>query len=71
MLVRVLIYAPDKLVHFLLGAQIRAQAAMLFARLGKDKLYGPKVNLSVVKFLPRIFMDAWKESPEYVACYVA
>jgi hypothetical protein len=70
-LVRVLCYAPNKLVRFLSDVQIRTQAAMLFARLGKDKLYGPKVNLSVVKFLPRIFMDAWKESPEYVcvACY--
>ena len=48
-------------------AQVRVEAANLFARLGKDKLHGPKINLILVKFLPRIFMDAWKESPEYVA----
>eukprot|EP01134_Creolimax_fragrantissima_P008258 CFRG8258T1 len=42
----------------------RLAAATFFARLAKDKLNGPKVQLTLAYFLPRIFMDAWKRQPE-------
>ena len=29
-----------------------------------DKLVGPKVRICVTKFLPTIFVDAMKQSPE-------
>ena len=29
-----------------------------------DKLVGPKVRISINKFLPTIFVDAMKQSPE-------
>lgn len=29
-----------------------------------DKLVGPKVRIILGKFLPRIFMDAMRDSPE-------
>eukprot|EP01135_Chromosphaera_perkinsii_P007978 Nk52_evm50s1073 gene=Nk52_evmTU50s1073 len=44
--------------------EIRKESAALFAKMSANKLHGMKVNLLLLKFLPRIFMDAMKESPE-------
>lgn len=43
---------------------VREQTAELFARMLSDKLVGPKVRILVSKFLPSIFMDAMRDSPE-------
>jgi len=43
---------------------LREQTAELFAKILSDKLVGPKVRIIVAKFLPAIFMDAMRESPE-------
>nr|CAB3238835.1 dnaJ homolog subfamily C member 13 [Phallusia mammillata] len=45
-------------------SELRVQAAELFAKMSSDKLYGPKVCRVLYKFLPSIFMDAMKDSPE-------
>ncbi|KAI0215551.1 DnaJ-like subfamily C member 13 [Lamellibrachia satsuma] len=46
------------------NATLREQTAELFAKILSDKLVGPKVRIIVAKFLPAIFMDAMRESPE-------
>ena len=43
---------------------LREQTAELFAKILSDKLVGPKVRIIVAKFLPAIFMDAMRDSPE-------
>ena len=43
---------------------IREETAALFAKMITDKLVGPKVRIALSKFLPIIFMDAMKDSPE-------
>lgn len=43
---------------------VREQTAELFARMLSDKLVGPKVRIILSKFLPPIFMDAMRDSPE-------
>ncbi|XP_074170185.1 dnaJ homolog subfamily C member 13 [Rhinolophus sinicus] len=44
--------------------QVRAQTAELFAKMTADKLIGPKVRLTLMKFLPSVFMDAMRDNPE-------
>ncbi|XP_076821267.1 dnaJ homolog subfamily C member 13-like isoform X2 [Clavelina lepadiformis] len=44
--------------------EVRQQTAELFAKLASDKLNGPKVRIFLSKFLPTIFMDAMRDSPE-------
>ncbi|XP_059801619.1 dnaJ homolog subfamily C member 13 isoform X4 [Hypanus sabinus] len=44
--------------------QIRAQTAELFAKMITDKLVGPKVRITLTKFLPGVFMDAMRDNPE-------
>lgn len=44
--------------------QIRERCAELLARMCADKLVGPKVKLVLSAFLPAIFSDAMRESPE-------
>ncbi|KAK6166630.1 hypothetical protein SNE40_023278 [Patella caerulea] len=44
--------------------QIREKTAELFAKMLSDKLVGPKVRIILNKFLPSIFMDAMRDSPE-------
>ncbi|KAF7280153.1 hypothetical protein GWI33_006329 [Rhynchophorus ferrugineus] len=44
--------------------QIRQSSAELLARMTLDKLVGPKVKLAVDAFLPPIFSDAMRDSPE-------
>ncbi|XP_030761294.1 dnaJ homolog subfamily C member 13-like [Sitophilus oryzae] len=43
---------------------IRQSSAELLARMTSDKLVGPKVRLAVDAFLPPIFADAMRDSPE-------
>jgi len=42
----------------------REKTADLFAKLLADKLHGPKIRILLAKFLPQIFMDAMRDSPE-------
>ncbi|GAB0184323.1 dnaJ subfamily C member 13 [Grus japonensis] len=44
--------------------QVRAQTAELFAKMTADKLVGPKVRITLMKFLPGVFMDAMRDNPE-------
>lgn len=43
---------------------VREKTAELFAKMLADKLVGPKVRIILGKFLPVIFMDAMRDSPE-------
>ena len=36
-----------------------------------DKLVGPKVRICVTRFLPSIFLDTMKQSPEAAVRYIA
>ncbi|XP_041101155.1 dnaJ homolog subfamily C member 13-like [Polyodon spathula] len=44
--------------------QVRSQTAELFAKMTSDKLIGPKVRLTLMKFLPGVFMDAMRDNSE-------
>ncbi|XP_075443221.1 dnaJ homolog subfamily C member 13 isoform X3 [Ascaphus truei] len=44
--------------------QVRSQTAELFAKMTTDKLIGPKVRITLTKFLPGVFMDAMRDNPE-------
>nr|XP_028605985.1 dnaJ homolog subfamily C member 13 isoform X3 [Podarcis muralis] len=44
--------------------QVRSQTAELFAKMTADKLVGPKVRITLMKFLPGVFMDAMRDNPE-------
>ncbi|KFO32708.1 DnaJ like protein subfamily C member 13, partial [Fukomys damarensis] len=44
--------------------QVRTQTAELFAKMTADKLIGPKVRITLMKFLPSVFMDAMRDNPE-------
>ena len=46
------------------NATAREKTADLFAKLLADKLHGPKIRILLAKFLPPIFMDAMRDSPE-------
>ncbi|XP_044264022.1 dnaJ homolog subfamily C member 13 [Tribolium madens] len=46
------------------NSQIRLTCAELLARMSSDKLVGPKVRLCLGSFLPPIFADAMRDSPE-------
>lgn len=46
------------------NCQVREKTAELFAKMCSDKLMGPRVRLLLAKFLPSIFMDAMRDSPE-------
>ena len=43
---------------------VREETAGLFAKMITDKLVGPRVRIVLSKFLPVIFMDAMRDSPE-------
>lgn len=43
---------------------VREKTAELLAKMLSDKLVGPKVRIVLSKFLPPIFMDAMRDSPE-------
>ncbi|KAJ8336734.1 hypothetical protein SKAU_G00379540 [Synaphobranchus kaupii] len=44
--------------------QVRSQAAELFAKMISDKLVGPKVRLTLMHFLPGVFMEAMRDNAE-------
>ncbi len=44
--------------------ETRARAAEVLAKMSADKLMGPRVRIALAKFLPEIFLDAIKKSPE-------
>ncbi len=43
---------------------VRSRTAELFSKMIADKLIGPRVKIVLSKFLPSIFMDAMRDSPE-------
>ncbi|XP_077997979.1 dnaJ homolog subfamily C member 13-like [Glandiceps talaboti] len=43
---------------------VRERTAELFSKMTADKLIGPRVRIVLSKFLPGIFMDAMRDSPE-------
>ncbi|XP_033727987.1 dnaJ homolog subfamily C member 13-like [Pecten maximus] len=43
---------------------VREKTAELIAKMLSDKLVGPKLRITLAKFLPPIFMDAMRDSPE-------
>ena len=43
---------------------VREQTASLLGKMITDKLVGPKVRITLTKFLPLIFMDAMKDNAE-------
>ncbi|XP_025080789.1 dnaJ homolog subfamily C member 13-like isoform X2 [Pomacea canaliculata] len=43
---------------------VREKTAELLGKMQSDKLVGPKVRILLTKFLPGIFMDAMRDSPE-------
>lgn len=45
------------------NAQVRETSAELLAKMTSDKLSGPKVRITVCKFLPAVFLDAMIDSP--------
>jgi DnaJ homolog subfamily C member 13 len=45
------------------NAQLRETSAELLAKMTSDKLSGPKVRITVCKFLPAVFLDAMIDSP--------
>ncbi|KAK2150998.1 hypothetical protein LSH36_380g05005 [Paralvinella palmiformis] len=59
----VLIYLLDLYCNAT-NPNIREQTAELFAKILADKLIGPKLRIIMNKFLPSIFMDAMRDSPE-------
>ena len=59
----VLIYLLDLYCNAT-NPNIRVQTAELFAKVLSDKLIGPKLRIIMSKFLPSIFMDAMRDSPE-------
>uniref|UniRef100_A0A3B3WFR4 J domain-containing protein n=1 Tax=Poecilia mexicana TaxID=48701 RepID=A0A3B3WFR4_9TELE len=44
--------------------QVRTQTAELFSKMTSDKLVGPKVRLTLMRFLPGVFMDAMRDNAE-------
>lgn len=43
---------------------VRIGAALVITKMAADKLHGPRVVLALAKYLPPIFLDAMRESPE-------
>jgi DnaJ family protein C protein 13 len=43
---------------------VREKTAELLARMGSDKLVGPKIRLTINRFLPALFTDAMRETPQ-------
>ncbi|GIY06445.1 dnaJ homolog subfamily C member 13 [Caerostris darwini] len=43
---------------------IRELTAGLLGKMTSEKLYGPKLRITLSKFLPTLFLDAMKDSPE-------
>lgn len=58
----VVIYLLDQFCNSNNG-QIRETCAELLAKMTADKLSGPKVRITVQKFMPGVFLDAMIDSP--------
>ncbi|KAG5676781.1 hypothetical protein PVAND_006590 [Polypedilum vanderplanki] len=58
----VVIYLLDQFCNSNNG-QIRETSAELLAKMTSDKLSGPKIRITVTKFLPVVFLDAMIDSP--------
>ena len=50
--------------YFVTMIIIREKSAEVLSKMVMDKLVGPKVRICVTRFLPTIFLDAMKQSPE-------
>ena len=46
------------------NAAVRTRTSELFSKMMADKLIGPRVKIVLSKFLPSIFMDAMRDSPD-------
>lgn len=46
------------------NATVRTRTSELFSKMMADKLIGPRVKIVLSKFLPSIFMDAMRDSPD-------
>lgn len=44
--------------------EVRERSAEVLSKMSADKLTGPKARIALGKFLPEIFLDAVKKSPE-------
>ncbi|KAL4623419.1 hypothetical protein GN956_G19211 [Arapaima gigas] len=44
--------------------QVRSQTAELLAKMTTDKLVGPKVRLTLLRFLPAVFVEAMRDNAE-------
>jgi DnaJ family protein C protein 13 len=58
----VVIYLLDQFCNSNNG-QIREACAELLSKMASDKLSGPKIRITVTKFLPAVFLDAMIDSP--------
>ena len=52
------------IVQLLFQTPTREKSAEVLSKMVMDKLVGPKVRICVTRFLPTIFLDAMKQSPE-------
>ena len=52
------------IVQLLFQTPTREKSAEDLSKMVMDKLVGPKVRICVTRFLPTIFLDAMKQSPE-------
>ena len=52
------------IVQLLFPTPTREKSAEVLSKMVMDKLVGPKVRICVTRFLPTIFLDAMKQSPE-------
>jgi DnaJ family protein C protein 13 len=43
---------------------VREKSAELLARMGADKLVGPRVRLALARFLPAVFADGMRDNPQ-------
>lgn len=59
----VLLYVLDVLCSSR-EADLRISAAELLARMLSDRLSGPRCRLLLLKFVPPIFLDATRDSPQ-------
>ena len=58
-----LVYLLDLFCNSAVPA-VREATAALLGKMLTDKLRGPKIRIFLSKFLPEIFMDAMRETPE-------
>jgi DnaJ family protein C protein 13 len=47
-----------------MNTEVREKSAELLSKMTSDKLSGPRIKLLLCKFLPNLFIDAMKDSPQ-------